>query len=41
MQIYRASDPTWRMSNFFDTNEGALADMKRLAEQGAANQVTE
>ena len=39
MQIYRASDPTWRMSNFFASNEEALADMKRLAEQGCANQV--
>ena len=38
MQIYRASDPTWRMSNFFASNEEALADMKRLAEQGSANQ---
>jgi uncharacterized protein YfcZ (UPF0381/DUF406 family) len=37
MQIYRASDPTWRMSNFFASNEEALADMKRLSEAGSAN----
>ena len=37
MQIYRASDPTWRMSDFFATKEEALADMKRLAEAGIAN----
>jgi hypothetical protein len=39
MQIYRASDPTWAMSDFFASNADALADMKRLAEQGTANQV--
>ena len=39
MQIYRASDPTWAMSDFFAPNSEALADMKRLAEQGTANQV--
>ncbi len=38
MQIYRASDPTWRMSNFFASNYEALADMKRLSEAGKANQ---
>ena len=38
MRIYRASDPTWRMSDFFCGNAEALADMKRLAEQGTANQ---
>jgi len=37
MRIYRASDPTWRMSDFFASNESALADMKRLAEIGSAN----
>ncbi len=37
MQIYRASDPTWRMSNFFASNADALADMKLLAERGVAN----
>jgi hypothetical protein len=37
MQIYRASDPTWRMSDFFASNKEALADMKRLAEQGKAH----
>jgi hypothetical protein len=36
MMIYRASDPTWRMSNFFDTNKSALADMKKMAERGYA-----
>jgi hypothetical protein len=41
MLIYRASDPTWRMSNFFDNNDNALADMKALADAGAANQVVE
>jgi len=40
MQIYRASDPTWAMSDFFANNEEALADMLRLAEQGKANQVS-
>ena len=39
MQIYRASDPTWAMSDFFAPNAEALADMKHLAEQGTANQV--
>ena len=41
MLIYRASDPTWRMSNFFDTNSGALADMRLLAERGKANHAPE
>jgi len=36
MKIYRVSDPTWHMSNFFDTNERALADMKAMAERGYA-----
>ena len=36
MQIYRKSDPTWRMSNFFASNAEALADMKALAEKGFA-----
>ena len=39
MQIYRASDPTWRMSDFFDSNESALADMKAMAERGFAGHV--
>ena len=38
MQIYRASDPTWRMSDFFASNEDALADMKHMAEAGFAGQ---
>ena len=33
MLIYRASDPTWRMSDFFASNASALADMKRLSEE--------
>ena len=36
MKIYRASDPTWRMSNFFASNDEALADMQALAEKGFA-----
>ena len=36
MQIYRKSDPTWRMSDFYASNEDALVDMKKLAEQGFA-----
>ena len=36
MMIYRASDPTWRMSNFFSSNDEALADMKAMAERGYA-----
>lgn len=35
--IYMASDPALeKIPNFYDTNEGALADMARLAEQAAA-----
>jgi hypothetical protein len=35
--IYAASDPTLeKVPNFYATNEEALADMKRLAEQEAA-----
>ena len=36
MKIYDASDPNFKINpcRFFDTNEDALADMKRLAEQG-------
>lgn len=35
--IYRASDPDIaERPNFYETNEAALADMKRLAEQEAA-----
>jgi hypothetical protein len=41
MLIYRASDPTWRMSNFFDTNTGALDDMRRLAEAAAGDEERE
>jgi hypothetical protein len=40
MQIYRASDPTWRMSDFFASNADALADMKRLAKKGKAGQAS-
>jgi len=36
MRIYRDSDPTWRMSDFFASNEDALADMKACAERGYA-----
>jgi hypothetical protein len=34
MKIYDASDPNFRINpcRFFDSNEDALADMKRLAE---------
>jgi uncharacterized protein YfcZ (UPF0381/DUF406 family) len=38
MRIYRASDPTWRMSNFFAGNAEALEDMKALADKGFAGQ---
>lgn len=34
--IYMTSDPTLpKIPNFYDSNENALADMKRLAEQAA------
>jgi hypothetical protein len=35
MKIYDASDPNFRINpcRFFDSNEDALADMKRLAEK--------
>jgi hypothetical protein len=35
MKIYDASDPNYRISpcRFFDNNEAALEDMKRLAER--------
>jgi hypothetical protein len=35
MKIYDASDPNFKINpcRFFDDNEAALADMKRLAEQ--------
>ena len=35
MKIYDASDPNFKINpcRFFDENEAALADMKRLAEQ--------
>jgi hypothetical protein len=36
MLIYSASDPTWRMSDFFASNTEALADMKAMAERGYA-----
>ena len=37
MKIYDASDPSYRINpcRFFDSNEDALADMKRLAEKSA------
>jgi hypothetical protein len=41
MLIYRASDPTWRMSDFLASNESALNDMKLLAIQGKANHESE
>lgn len=35
MMIYDASDPNYRINpaHFYDSNENALADMKRLAER--------
>jgi hypothetical protein len=38
MLIYDASDPNFRINpaRFYDDNEAALADMKRLAEGGAS-----
>ena len=35
MMIYDASDPTFKINpaRFFDSNDAALADMKRLAER--------
>ncbi len=37
MKIYDASDPNYKINpcRFFDTNEDALADMKRMAEKSA------
>jgi hypothetical protein len=37
MMIYDASDPSFKINpaRFFDKNDAALADMKRLAEQMA------
>jgi hypothetical protein len=38
MMIYAASDPAFKISpaRFYDKNDAALADMKRLAEQMSA-----
>ena len=38
MMIYDASDPSFKINpgRFFDSNEVALADMKRLAESAAS-----